>query len=110
MRKTTDIATAAARLKISAERVRVLCRERRIPGARLVGRTWFVPEDAVVMPGRRGPALTSAKGKVLRKIQSNIALAEKLIRASENPTEFGAVVTPTGKVILKTSAGKPKAK
>ena len=110
MGKLIDIAAAAGKLKVSAERVRVLCRERRIRGARFIGGRWFVPEKIVVIEGKRGPALTSAKVKVLRKIQSNIALAEKLIRASENPAEFSAIVTPTGRVILKARAGKQKAK
>lgn len=50
---TTD--EAAARLKVTADRVRMLCRQRRIPGARRIGRTWFVPDDFSVTyspPGR----------------------------------------------------------
>jgi hypothetical protein len=78
--KLIDIAAAAEKLKVSAERVRVLCRERRISGARFIGGRWFVREDFVVTPGKRGPAPTSAKAKVLRKIQRNISKAESLQR------------------------------
>ena len=48
---------AAAKSGVTVQRLRVLCRERRIPGARLIGRQWFVPEDFEVTPGERGPAL-----------------------------------------------------
>ena len=57
MGKTIDVATAAKHLGVDASRVRVLCRERRIPNARLVGRTWMIPEGFVVTPGKRGPKL-----------------------------------------------------
>jgi hypothetical protein len=55
MGKMIDTATAAAKLRISIQRICVLCRERRIAGARLIGRQWFVPEDFTVTPGTRGP-------------------------------------------------------
>ncbi len=55
MGKTIDVATAAKQLGVDVSRVRVLCRERRIPGARLVGRTWMIPQEFKVTPGTRGP-------------------------------------------------------
>jgi excisionase family DNA binding protein len=58
MGKTIDVAEAARLLGVDTSRVRVLCRQRRIPGARLVGRVWMIPEDLRVTPGTRGPALT----------------------------------------------------
>lgn len=58
--KTLTTAEAALRLKVSQERVRVLCKQRRIPGARLVGRLWLLPAEFKVTPGSRGPKL---KGK-----------------------------------------------
>jgi hypothetical protein len=57
MGKTIDVATAAARLGVNVQRMRVLCRARRIRGARLVGRVWMIPEGFVITPGARGPAL-----------------------------------------------------
>ena len=49
-------ATQAAVLwGLSLTRVCQLCRQRRIPGARLVGRVWQIPADAVITPGSRGP-------------------------------------------------------
>lgn len=60
MSKTIDVATAANRLGVSTLRVQQLCRQRRIKGARLVGRVWQIPEDFEVTPGTRGPA---PKGK-----------------------------------------------
>jgi len=50
---TTD--EAAARLGVTADRVRMLCRQRRIPGAKLIGRTWMLPDRFAVTPGTRGP-------------------------------------------------------
>ena len=35
--------------------------QRRIKGARLVGRVWMIPEDFVITPGTRGPALTKRR-------------------------------------------------
>ncbi len=49
-------AEAAAKLGTTRQRVSLLCKQRRIPGARLVGgRVWQIPEDFVVTPGKRGP-------------------------------------------------------
>ena len=61
MGKTIDVATAAARLGVNVQRMRVLCRERRIKGARLVGRVWMIPENFAVAPGTRGPALSKRR-------------------------------------------------
>jgi hypothetical protein len=60
MGKSISIDVAAAKLRVTPQRVRVLCRERRIAGARLIGRTWMLPADFDVTPGTRGPKL---KGK-----------------------------------------------
>jgi hypothetical protein len=61
MGKTIDAADAARRLGVDPSRVRVLCRQRRIPGARLIGRTWMIPEKFEVTPGTRGPVLTKRR-------------------------------------------------
>jgi len=61
MGKMIDLAEAARRLGVDPSRVRVLCRARRIPHARLVGRTWLIPEDFEVKPGTRGPAMGAKK-------------------------------------------------
>jgi hypothetical protein len=55
MGKMIDSAAAAARLGVNMQRVRALLGARRIPGARRIGRQWFVPEDFEVTPGTRGP-------------------------------------------------------
>ena len=55
MGKMIDVAEAARRLKVDPSRLRVLCRDRRIPRARLVGRVWLIPADFKVTPGTRGP-------------------------------------------------------
>jgi excisionase family DNA binding protein len=52
---TLTTEAAARRLGISMRRMQQLLRQRRVPGAKLVGRTWQVPEDFAVTPGRRGP-------------------------------------------------------
>ncbi len=51
------VSVAASILGVTPCRVQVLCRQRRIPGARLVGRVWMIPVDFVVIPCLRGPAL-----------------------------------------------------
>jgi hypothetical protein len=51
----------AARLGVTSRRFRVLCRERRISGARFIAGRWFVPERFVVTPGTRGPAMGAKK-------------------------------------------------
>ena len=63
MGKTIDAEEAARRLGVDPSRVRVLLRQRRIPGARLVGRVWMIPEDFTVTPGTRGPAMTKRRSR-----------------------------------------------
>jgi hypothetical protein len=54
-------AAAAKRLGVNLQRIRALLTQRRIPGARRVGRQWFVPEDFEVKPGARGPDMGAKK-------------------------------------------------
>jgi hypothetical protein len=64
MGKLIPASDAAASLGMSSERLRVLCRERRISGARCIAGRWFVPDDVTlkaVAPRARGPALGSRK-------------------------------------------------
>ncbi len=61
MGKTIDTATAAQQLGISTLRVQQLCQQRRIKGARLVGRVWMIPEQFTVTPGTRGPGMQGKK-------------------------------------------------
>ena len=53
------LAHAAKARGISPRRLQILCKGRRIPGARLIGRSWFLPNDYTVKPGARGPKLRS---------------------------------------------------
>jgi excisionase family DNA binding protein len=55
MGKMLDTAEAAHRLGVTKLRVQQLCQQRRIKGARLVGRVWMIPGDFKVTPGTRGP-------------------------------------------------------
>jgi hypothetical protein len=57
MGKMIDTAAAARKLGVNLQRIRALLAQRRIPGARLLGRQWFIPEDFEVTPGTRGPKL-----------------------------------------------------
>ena len=51
-----SVAHAAAILGLSRQRVALLCKQRRIPGARLLGRSWAIPEAFAIIPGKvRGP-------------------------------------------------------
>jgi len=43
-------AEAAKQLNISPQRFRVLCREKRIEGAELIGANWIIPDKFVVGP------------------------------------------------------------
>jgi excisionase family DNA binding protein len=52
---------AAKRMGVTISRIQALLRQRRIRGARLVGRTWMIPEDFEVTPGARGPAMGAKK-------------------------------------------------
>lgn len=47
---------AATLWGISAHRVRELCKQGRIPGAKLIGgRVWILPNQPTITPGTRGP-------------------------------------------------------
>lgn len=64
MAKLVPVDEAAGRLEMTSQRLRMLCRERRIKGARFLGSRWYVPEDltiAAIEPRGRGPALGSRK-------------------------------------------------
>lgn len=60
MGKLIDAEAGAARLGITSRRLRILCTERRVQGARRIAGRWFVPEKVSlkdVSPGSRGPKL-----------------------------------------------------
>ncbi len=48
---------AAVIQRVSVRRMQTLCAQRRVPGAKLIGRTWWVPEAFWIRPGKRGPSL-----------------------------------------------------
>ena len=52
------VAEAAAELGVSERRVRTLCSEGRIVGARRVGRDWVIPRPIRVLPATKGPRAT----------------------------------------------------
>ena len=55
---TISTADAAAILGVTPRRMRALCHQRRIPGARLTGRDWHIPVTdgrIEIIPGTRGP-------------------------------------------------------
>jgi excisionase family DNA binding protein len=54
---------AAERMGVTISRIQALLRQRRIRGARLVGRTWLIPENFEVKAGTRGPMLRKQKAK-----------------------------------------------
>lgn len=45
----------AAQLSVTTHRVQALCKQRRIKGARMLGRQWAIPVDYTITPGKRGP-------------------------------------------------------
>lgn len=49
------LSTAAHAVGLSPITLRQFCQQRRIRGARLIGRTWYVPAGWSVIPGTRGP-------------------------------------------------------
>jgi len=56
--RTMTTAEAAQQLGVTQQRVQALCRQRRIPGARLIAsRTWLLPANFKVTPGTRGPMM-----------------------------------------------------
>jgi excisionase family DNA binding protein len=54
MGKMLSVAEVAKQLGVDRSRVRVLCRQRRIPGAKLVGRIWLLPDHFKITPGVPG--------------------------------------------------------
>lgn len=44
---------AARILGVTDARVRVLCRQKRIPGAKIIGSVWVLPDHPVVIAGTR---------------------------------------------------------
>jgi hypothetical protein len=79
MGKLISANAGAVRLGVTPGRFRMLCRERRIRGTRFIAGRWFVPENFVVSPGTRGPALTAA-AKLARRAAKAIAKSHKLER------------------------------
>lgn len=57
----TTVAEAAHELGVSERRVRALCAEGRVVGARRIGRDWVIPRPIRVLPGVRGPRATWEK-------------------------------------------------
>ncbi len=58
MGKLIGAEDGAAKLGITSRRLRALCAERRVAGARRVAGRWFVPETISakdIAPGTRGP-------------------------------------------------------
>ena len=51
------IAEAAAQRGICLRSLQTLCKNRRVPGAKLIGRLWMLPENFTITPGKRGPKL-----------------------------------------------------
>ncbi len=94
MGKSISVDVAAAKLRVTPQRVRVLCRERRIAGARLVGRTWLVPEDPEISPPRRGPKPTYKDSE----------MAENPIRLQMGDCEFGMYISEDAKRLFVTEA------
>lgn len=50
---TISVKQAATRLGLGVRRVRVLCEQGRIDGARKVGRDWVIPDPPVILPPAR---------------------------------------------------------
>lgn len=60
MGKLVEAAEVAAKLGVSSGRLRTLCRERRVSGARCIAGRWFVPATLTskdIKPGTRGPKM-----------------------------------------------------
>src|SRR5512139_2498549 len=56
MPKLIPLTDAAAKLGVTPRTLQIKCAARRIPGARLIGRVWMLPENFTVVPGKRGPS------------------------------------------------------
>ena len=52
--KYLSIKEVSERWGISTRRIQILCKEGRIPGIILIGRTWGIPEDAEKPADARG--------------------------------------------------------
>lgn len=57
MSSMIPIAEAAEKRGINLRLLQRMCLARRVPGAKLIGRLWFLPEDFSITPGKRGPKL-----------------------------------------------------
>lgn len=53
------VTVACIQLGMTPARVRVLCRERRIKGAKMLGRLWYLPDNFKIEPRSMGPPLLS---------------------------------------------------
>lgn len=58
LKKMISVKEAATLLKISERRVRVLCAENRIKGAKKIGPTWVLPGKPVISPAPRTLRMT----------------------------------------------------
>jgi hypothetical protein len=94
MSKSITVDVAAVKLRVSPQRIRVLCRDRRIAGARLVGRTWLVPEDAKISPPKRGPQPT----------YRDLEMAKNPIKLQLGDWELGAYISEDAKHLVITKA------
>jgi hypothetical protein len=99
MGKLIEATIAAGRLGITSGRLRALCRQRRIKGARFIGGRWYVPENADVVEGTRGPALTLSAARVVKRANAVIADIERTERLYEKvygnrDVPLGAPATP----------------
>lgn len=57
-----SVAEAAAELGVTERRIRALCGQGRIEGARRPGRDWVIPRPVRIRPGRRGPKGLAERG------------------------------------------------
>jgi hypothetical protein len=51
------IAEAAKARGMNLRQLQILCKQRRVPGAKLIGARWMLPENWTITPGTRGPKL-----------------------------------------------------
>jgi excisionase family DNA binding protein len=72
------VADVAARLGVTDTRVKALCRNGQIPGAKHKGRAWRIPARydggeyrLTVLPGKRGPA-SSYETQILLRLDDDI--------------------------------------
>src|SRR5690349_8436914 len=107
MGKMIDIATAAGLLKVNVQRMRLLCRQRRIPGARLMGRVWMIPENFKVIEGTRGQKLLEApEQRIIRRMERAIEQSHKIERYYDKlAKKHGLKRYPHGELPLGTPRG-----